>query len=77
MTHTRKRIALWSALTALATLVVLAVAACGGDDESAEASGGSGGGGGKLSLVAYSTPREAYEEIIPAFQKTPGGDGVE
>jgi sulfate transport system substrate-binding protein len=76
MTHTRKRIALWSALAALATLVVLAVAACGGDDESASAAGGSGGGG-KLSLVAYSTPREAYEEIIPAFQETPEGEGVD
>ena len=32
---------------------------------------------GKLSLVAYSTPQEAYEEIIPAFQKTPDGKGVE
>src|SRR4249919_3037631 len=77
MTHNRKRIALWSAIAALATLVVLAVAACGGDDESAEASGGSGGGGGKLSLVAYSTPREAYEEIIPAFQETADGEGVD
>jgi sulfate transport system substrate-binding protein len=26
--------------------------------------------------VAYSTPREAYEEIIPAFQKTAQGQGV-
>ena len=30
----------------------------------------------RLSLVAYSTPREAYNKLIPAFQKTPGGDGV-
>jgi sulfate/thiosulfate transport system substrate-binding protein len=30
----------------------------------------------KLSLVAYSTPQEAYEAIIPAFQKTPAGKGV-
>ena len=30
----------------------------------------------KLSLVAYSTPREAYGKLIPAFQKTPDGDGV-
>ena len=30
--------------------------------------GGSGGSGGnKLTLVAYSTPREAYEQLIPAF----------
>ena len=30
----------------------------------------------RLSLVAYSTPREAYSELIPAFGKTPAGDGV-
>jgi sulfate/thiosulfate-binding protein len=39
--------------------------------------GGSGGGGSdKLTLVAYSTPREAYEALIPAFQKTDAGKGV-
>ena len=30
-----------------------------------------------LTLVAYSTPREAYEEIIPLFQATPEGTGVQ
>jgi sulfate/thiosulfate transport system substrate-binding protein len=54
------------------SLVVLAVAAlvatgCG-------ATGGSGGN--RLSLVAYSTPREAYAALIPAFQKTAAGKGV-
>ena len=74
MTHTRSRIALVSALAALVLLPVLAVGCGGGDD----ASGSSGGGdGGTLSLVAYSTPREAYEEIIPAFQETPEGEGWE
>ena len=29
-----------------------------------------------LSLVAYSTPRDAYSTLIPAFQRTPDGDGV-
>ena len=32
--------------------------------------------GVKLSLVAYSTPRDAYASLIPMFQKTPDGDGV-
>jgi sulfate transport system substrate-binding protein len=31
----------------------------------------------KLSLVAYSTPREAYGKLIPAFQKTAAGDDVD
>jgi len=30
----------------------------------------------KLSLIAYSTPREAYARLIPAFQATPAGNGV-
>jgi sulfate/thiosulfate-binding protein len=30
----------------------------------------------KLTLVAYSTPREAYAKIIEAFQKTPAGRDV-
>jgi sulfate transport system substrate-binding protein len=31
----------------------------------------------RLSLVAYSTPREAYAKLIPLFQKTPAGSGVD
>jgi sulfate transport system substrate-binding protein len=30
----------------------------------------------KLSLVAYSTPKDAYTKLIPAFQKTAAGKGV-
>jgi sulfate transport system substrate-binding protein len=48
---------------------MLLAAGCGG-------SGGSGGGSDKLTLVAYSTPREAYEQLIPEFQKTEAGKGV-
>ena len=32
--------------------------------------------GAKLSLVAYSTPRDAYGALIPAFQGTAAGKGV-
>ena len=35
-----------------------------------------GGGDTKLTLVAYSTPEEAYKELIPAFNKTTAGKGV-
>ena len=65
---------LWIAAAALVGALVLA-AGCGG---TSDASGGDGSGGGstKLSLAAYSTPREAYAELIPAFAKTPAGDGV-
>ena len=49
------------ALAALAVTVSVAVAAVADT---------------RLSLVAYSTPREAYGKLIPAFAKTPAGDGV-
>src|SRR5215208_101764 len=56
------------ALTAVVLTAVLS--ACGS---------GPGGGGDKvkLSLVAYSTPQAAYEQIIAAYQDTPGGKNVE
>jgi sulfate/thiosulfate-binding protein len=38
--------------------------------------GGESGSGGTLTLVAYSTPRGAYEELIPAFEGTNAGQGV-
>src|SRR5215211_3301997 len=46
---------------------MLLAAGCGG--------GSGGSGGNKLTLVAYSTPRETYEALIPAFQKTSEGKG--
>ena len=33
--------------------------------------------GGSISLVAYSTPRDAYGNVISAFQKTQAGNGVD
>jgi sulfate/thiosulfate-binding protein len=30
----------------------------------------------RLTLVAYSTPKDAYGQLISAFQKTPAGNGV-
>ncbi len=61
------------ALAVAALALAVGVAACGGSDN--EASGGDGSGG-NLTLVAYSTPQEAYEKIIPAFNETPDGEGV-
>ncbi len=34
------------------------------------------GAGSTVLLASYSTPREAYAELIPAFQQTAAGDGV-
>jgi sulfate transport system substrate-binding protein len=57
----------------LAVVVALLAVACGGTSNAAN----EGSQGGKLTLVAYSTPQEAYDAIIPAFQKTAEGKGVE
>jgi sulfate/thiosulfate-binding protein len=65
-----------SRLAAALTLLLAPVVAagCGGPAEEGDAA--ASGGGAKLSLVAYSTPKEAYEELIPAFQQTTDGKGV-
>src|SRR4051794_20965563 len=57
-------------LAAVALIAALAavVAGCGGSSSASD--------GNKLSLVAYSTPKEAYEALIPAFNKTPEGKGI-
>jgi sulfate/thiosulfate transport system substrate-binding protein len=64
----------------LALLVAAVVAAgCGGaEDSTSSATASSDGGKGEtLELVAYSTPEVVYDEIIPDFQKTPDGKGVQ
>ena len=50
----------------LALAALLAIAGCGSSSGSKDS----------ISLVAYSTPKEAYVDLIPAFQKTPAGKGV-
>ena len=63
------------ALLSLALLALVALVGCGGTSD--DSGGGSEGSGDtKLTLVAYSTPEEAYKELIPAFNKTPEGNGV-
>ena len=60
----------------LMPLLLLALAALGGCGGTSDSSAGDGGGDTKLTLVAYSTPEEAYKELIPAFNKTSAGKGV-
>ena len=66
-----------SRLAAALTLLLApaVVAGCGGPAEEGQAASGDGSGG-KINLVAYSTPKEAYGQLIPAFQKTSEGKGV-
>lgn len=57
----------------IALLVVAAVTAAA----FAGSSGSGRGGDTELTLVAYTTPREAYAKLIPMFQKTPQGEDVD
>jgi sulfate/thiosulfate transport system substrate-binding protein len=59
----------------LAVLCLAVLSGCGGPAAEGESAGGSGAGG-EINLVAYSTPKEAYGELIPAFNKTPEGRDV-
>jgi sulfate/thiosulfate-binding protein len=65
------------AVAIVALVAALVGAGCGGtsDDDGGD-SGGGGASKGNLTLVAYSTPEEAYKKLIPAFNKTPEGKGV-
>jgi sulfate/thiosulfate-binding protein len=69
-----------AASAALAGLAAISVAGCGGSSDAATSSGGaaSSGGGTKtqLGLVAYSTPKKAYDALTAAFAQTAAGKGV-
>ncbi len=64
-----------------------ALAGCGGSSDSTSsstsstsasnaASASSGGGSTNLALVAYSTPKKAYDALTAAFEQTSAGKGV-
>lgn len=55
------------AISLVALVCAVVMAGCGGDSSSDT----------KLALVAYSTPQEAYKKLIPAFQDTTAGAGVD
>jgi sulfate/thiosulfate transport system substrate-binding protein len=56
-------------IVAAAVALAALVTGCGGTSEAA-------GDGSKLTLVAYSTPREVYAQLTKEFAKTSEGDGV-
>jgi sulfate/thiosulfate transport system substrate-binding protein len=60
----RIKVSYWSALAALALLP-----SCGGVSEASA-------DGAKLTLVAYSTPREVYAQLTKDFAKTKAGKGA-
>jgi sulfate/thiosulfate transport system substrate-binding protein len=58
----------WATTAAALAMVISGAAGCG--------SAGAGAGKIQLSLVSYSTPQAAYEQIIKAYQKTPQGKNI-
>jgi sulfate transport system substrate-binding protein len=81
MTRARKSRHAWR----LAAVVppALLLAACGGSSDStsssavaAASSSSAGGSDAQLALVAYSTPKPAYDALISAFEQSAAGKGV-
>jgi sulfate/thiosulfate-binding protein len=62
----------------IAVLCAAGVAACGGSSDQASGTGTSSAGSGstQLQLVAYSTPKKAYDALTSAFAQTSAGKGV-
>ena len=67
--HASAAVAIAASIAAIATMLPAATAA-------QEPTPGLEAASGTVTLAAYTTPREAYEEIIPLFQATEEGAGV-
>jgi sulfate/thiosulfate transport system substrate-binding protein len=70
-------------LAAVAALAGVSLAACGGSSDTASSSNaaatsssGSGKSSTQLALVAYSTPKKAYDALTSAYEQTSQGKGV-
>ncbi len=77
------RVSVLAIVAAVAGTAVLA--GCGGSSDSTSTASSGGGAtnaasngsqSAQLALVAYSTPKNAYDALIPQFQQTPAGKGV-
>ena len=71
-----------SALAAIAVTATLGLTACagGGASDSVAAAGTAAGGGAATSTVnlyAYAVPKVGFDVVIPAFQRTAAGKGVQ
>lgn len=71
-------------LVAVAVATALGLTACAGGGASdtvaaadAPAGGAAGGATSTINLYAYAVPKVGFDAVIPAFQKTPAGKGVQ
>ncbi|NNM45587.1 sulfate ABC transporter substrate-binding protein [Knoellia koreensis] len=67
------------ALTATLAVAALALGACagGGASDSTDAAGDAGKAAVTLNLYAYAVPKVGFDKVIPAFEKTDAGKGVQ
>ena len=75
MTHSRRAV-----ITAFAATVAVAMAGCsgGGASDVAGATASASAGSSKvLNLYAYAVPKVGFDKVIPAFNATPQGAGVQ
>jgi sulfate/thiosulfate transport system substrate-binding protein len=81
----RRRIVRAAALALLGISVAGLAAGCGGSSDATSSSGDAstsnaaattGAGSVNLNLVAYSTPKKAFDALTAAFAQTPAGKGV-
>jgi len=76
-THPRAAARRWAAVACL-TATALTVAGCSSQADADEAgASGTAAAGGKVSIVAFSVPKPAYDDLETAFQGTDEGKGVE
>lgn len=71
-----RRTTLAVAVTSIAALTMSACAG-GGSSDTAGAAGGDGDSESTLNLYAYAVPKVGFDKVIPAFQETEEGKGVE
>ncbi|MBX6765152.1 MAG: sulfate ABC transporter substrate-binding protein [Rubrobacteraceae bacterium] len=61
----------------LLAAAAIVLSGCGGSASGSARSGGGGSGKVTLNVVGYSTLEQVYDKLIPAFQKTEVGKGVD
>jgi sulfate transport system substrate-binding protein len=69
----------WAARGAFVAAVAgaaVAIAGCGGSSDTSGGNSSGSSGGANLTLVAYSTPKHAYDALQAAFAKTSTGKGI-
>lgn len=62
---------------AVVIAAVTVLTGCSGGASDIPGTSGDGGSAGTVTMYAYSAPKPGFDEVIPAFQKTAAGSGVQ